>query len=847
MRSVIILIMAMVSVLPAGAKKFVYKFHATPISQALVTLSRDHGDIDISFIYKELDNYKTSAAIDTDEPYEAIRQIVGLNPVSVVEKRGIFYVEALQRGKYVYTGRAIGQDREPVVAATVMLLAPRDSSVLTYGITDDAGRFVIPCDRQNVIGKVSCIGYKPKIQPFGGFAVGDIVMEGLPIRLATVSVEAQTALAYSDRDVFIPTSRQKGTAQDGIDLLRRMAMPQIKIGIADNTVTTLSGDAVAIYINYVKASPEELEGLNTSDVRKVEYFYSPTDSRFMGDRNVVNFIMQTYVYGGYTKLTLSEQFLTGLQSNASVYSKFAYGKMTYDIYVGIRNIDNRHNGTSSISSYRLAPGGGEPVWVSRQQSLESSRLVQNVIPASLRASYASENFQMHSTVSFVYQETPKNLVAGSLGFVPDVMEAKSYSQDAGSRVRTAAYNGNFNFRLPGSYNLTVWPYVSYSRNSQSSHYAAGASSIVNDAREDATYLSVSAMGQKTVNDVHSFSLRGFGGHSDYRVDYLGSTSASDRITESWGGGSVQYGYYADKVSIDLQAGLRYQRNVTNATVERELYPFVNARVGWSPNRRHSLNLSLTYAKEPMDANLKSPNVLQDNELLYYCGNPNLRYSPNIIANLAYNWIPTGWLRVSPYVNFFCMFDRYVPVYSAYDGGRVVIRRYENNGDHFRTRVGLSATATLLDGRLQIQLSPAQYFSKSTGYYDMDYNPLDFQGSVMWYIGKFYISGDYSSKYKTLWSNSGTIYEDKSQLRLCGGWSDANWNVRLTVSNPLRTSWESGTRVLETPVYTERHTYYGVKSHCDLALSVTYTLGYGKKVSRGNEVGAHSGAQSAILK
>ena len=90
------------------------------------------------------------------------------------------------------------------------------------------------------------------------------------------------------------------------------------------------------------------------------------------------------------------------------------------------------------------------------------------------------------------------------------------------------------------------------------------------------------MGQKTVADVHSFSLRGFGGHSDYRVDYLGSTSASDRITESWGGGSVQYGYYADKVSTDLQVGLRYQRNVTNATVERELYPFVNARVAGRP-------------------------------------------------------------------------------------------------------------------------------------------------------------------------------------------------------------------------------------------------------------------------
>ena len=141
---------------------------------------------------------------------------------------------------------------------------------------------------------------------------------------------------------FIPSSMQKNTAQNGIDLLRRMAIPQIKVSLVDDKVTTNTGEAVSIYINYTKALAEELEGLRTADVRKVEYFYSPSDQRFVGERNVVNIIVQPYVYGGYTKLSVAEKFFIGLSSTASVYSKFTYKKMIYDIFVGSRNFNNHH-------------------------------------------------------------------------------------------------------------------------------------------------------------------------------------------------------------------------------------------------------------------------------------------------------------------------------------------------------------------------------------------------------------------------------------------------------------------------------------------------------------------------
>ena len=99
----------------SSAYKYAYSFNDTPISDAIVRISKDHPDVNISFIYKELDGYKTSAGIRTDDAYDALRQTIGLNPISIIKKGCNYYIEALQHGKFCYTGRAVGNYNEPVV------------------------------------------------------------------------------------------------------------------------------------------------------------------------------------------------------------------------------------------------------------------------------------------------------------------------------------------------------------------------------------------------------------------------------------------------------------------------------------------------------------------------------------------------------------------------------------------------------------------------------------------------------------------------------------------------------------------------------------------------------------
>lgn len=282
MKTILTIILAAMTFISARADKYSYSFSNTPISEAIVRISKDHPDINISFIYKELDNYRTSAHVYTDDAYKALRQAVGFNPISVIQKGSHYYIEALQHGKFCYSGRAVGSDSEPVVAATVMLLAPKDSTIITYGVTDEAGRFSIPCDRQGVIAKLSCLGYKTTLKKLNTFAAGTIIMDEQAVALGTVTVEADNARLYSDKSVYMPTATQKNASQTGADLLNHMAIPQLAF-ISGNSILTNGGKPVAVFIDYLPATDKDLTAMRVSDVRRIEYLEYPSDPRLQGN------------------------------------------------------------------------------------------------------------------------------------------------------------------------------------------------------------------------------------------------------------------------------------------------------------------------------------------------------------------------------------------------------------------------------------------------------------------------------------------------------------------------------------------------------------------------------------
>lgn len=668
--------------------------------------------------------------------------------------------------------------------------------------------------------------------------------------LNEVVVEAIMQNTNATSSSFIPNAKQKSSAQNAIDLLRQLAIPQININLVDNAVTTQGGQNVSIYINYIPASSEEIEGLRTADVRRVEYLDFPTDPRFQGSEHVINFIMQKYEYGGYTKAMVSENFLVGkLSSRASVYSKFAYKSMTYDLYAGASNHDIRHSGASVIGDYTLANANGQPYHIIRNEIYDNSHFKNNQYPVTFRAIFDSDKVQIANTIGFNFDQAPIAETEGHLSYEPEQSIDDSYKRNEPYTSRYLVWSGNYYFILPRNFHLSIAPGINYGNTDYSYIYqtSAGSDNILNGSNENVWQFRGSATLYKVISTRQNAFFRAWFGSTSNDVSYFGSSPYENAFSDTYAGGAIGYNFSNNKWNISTDIALQWERNKINEQSISEVYPLVNVSVGFSPVQNHSLRAYFHFGANYPGASEKTPNILQQNELMYYTGNPNMGLSRQITFNLSYNWMPSNKFSASAFTQYFGEYNLYVPVYTPFNDGTALLRSYETDGNYNRTQIGLSFNYKLLNSSLQLSASPSVSFYRMTGLFDITRTPFTCNASATYYLGNFYFQASYQTRNLTVQGNRGTIYKDRDFYQIMAGWSRSNWNIRISAMNMFRGNWLCATNTLSTPLYSETRYDEGNSFHRRLNISVTYTFGYGKKVQRGNEVGEQSGASSAIMK
>ena len=85
-------------------------------------------------------------------------------------------------------------------------------------------------------------------------------------QLNEVVVEAQMQHTTANSTTYYPDRNSKRTAQNAIDLLNQMNIPQINVNPVSGSVQTPSGDDVAIFIDMEPATQEEKDALRPEDV-----------------------------------------------------------------------------------------------------------------------------------------------------------------------------------------------------------------------------------------------------------------------------------------------------------------------------------------------------------------------------------------------------------------------------------------------------------------------------------------------------------------------------------------------------------------------------------------------------
>lgn len=682
-----------------------------------------------------------------------------------------------------------------------------------------------------------------------GLAVSAQTNDSISKELGEVVVNAQMQQVSASRTGYVPNRSQKAAAQSAIDLLRQMAIPQIRINPVTDAVTNNAGEEVKLFINFLAASKEEIEGFRADDVRRVEYIEFPSDSRFQGAKYVINIIIKEYAHGGYTKFTANENFLIGFSSRINVFSKLTYKNMTYDLFVGTNNWNNRHNGNEIEGIYSLKDDEGHDYTLTRKETLSNSHFKQNQIPLTFRATYSNAKVQIRNMLAYMHQDIPTFQQSGSLTYSPFFDKNYTFNRINTLRNNFIIYQGSCFLSLPNRFSLDITPSFSYAYSNDNLAYSTSKTmEIIRNAREKAFNYRLSAYLRKNIGQKHSVMFGISGGDNINDLGYAGTNSYSDRLHNAFASGKLCYNFRTRKMGIYADGGVSWEGSDINGHRYNVTYPFANMNFSYSPNSKNSFSCFLQYATNRPGIAQKTSDILKENEYMNITGNPLLKNSRNIAVNFSYSWMPSNKLSFSAFGNYLEYIDRQMMIYEPYYKGQSLLRSYINSGNYMRSELGIAANWKLMGGKLQVYVSPKQSFYKSTGIYDKSYMPFSATAQLTFYLNKLYFQTYYQSPQKSMFEASPQIHKDHNFHSLTAGWANSSWNIKLMAANVFNKGWHCSKTVLDSPLYTEYKTIVGNSLHPRINITATYAFSYGKKVNGSNEIGEQYGsASSAILK
>lgn len=256
----------------AGDRRLSRSYRATPMSEALVDISRECPELKLSFIYNTLEDYPVTCSFMNLTPVEAVYKIVGLYPVRVsFNDDGHAVVEPLRRTAGKLIGRLVNERGEAVEYANVRLFSPADSTFITGGISTENGDFVIPTDAANAIMNVTCLGYFPLTKNISVGRIGDVVIHTSAQKLDNVTVESKTVDYVGDHLEVIPSATTAAHALDIFSFLSMQPLPGLWHDKVSNRVTAFNAPIIFV-VNGVERPQSYLYNIQPRNVARIKYY-----------------------------------------------------------------------------------------------------------------------------------------------------------------------------------------------------------------------------------------------------------------------------------------------------------------------------------------------------------------------------------------------------------------------------------------------------------------------------------------------------------------------------------------------------------------------------------------------
>lgn len=665
--------------------------------------------------------------------------------------------------------------------------------------------------------------------------------------LNEVVVEANMQQTDAKKSIYIPTMRQKNASQSGADLLDQMSIPQLKISLNGN-IETNSGKEVAVFIDYIPASENDLKAMRTSDVKKVEYYEFPSDPRLQGHQFVVNYIITKYEYGGYVKgydhtnlLHFSEQLLGNI--------RFQYKKMTYDLMGYGWGHNSSHYGSDLTETFRLPQEDGSMKIFDRHSNTTSSKENRQQYFAAFKATYNTDKIQASTQINGSLNRKPHSDRSGEVIYLPADFPPSEYSSTLSNTSKFLSYNGYYFIALPQNNSIVFSPLYMFSHTEQNTSYIEnGFAPIFNGANDNTNQLKADL---KYNHDFGRYgNLLGFirGEYEYNRTQYSGSATSIDRAKSSRIGVGATYNLSIGNFYVLTGFGWYWDRLQFANIIDKPSSPWFDFSLQYGFKEKNSISTTFHYSSWAPSPTYKSKNIIQSSPFMQYTGNPNLVPSKSYDIDLRYTWLPNNNYSLSAFAWAWIVGERYAYDYEATSTG--ILRTIKQPvGSFAQGEYGVSGTMRFINRTLVFTGQVAQILNHNGAPYNANHTNINWYARARYYLKDWNFTLTYISASASADGNiNGIWHRSKNDWYITVGWSNSYWNIRADLINFSRWNWNSACQFQEmhSKYYDTFQQFYDGQGHAFIQLSATYTCGFGKKVKHDNELGVSGSASSGIL-
>lgn len=669
--------------------------------------------------------------------------------------------------------------------------------------------------------------------------------------LEEVVVEGRTQRVIDHGVEYTPAKKMKRAAADATRLLELMNIPQLEITPGSMKVRTYAGKDVAMFIDFKEATEEDLQGLRPEDVLRVEVLQYPQNPRFRSQANVVNFIMRKYDWGGYTKLTLTGNTLNRDRGNGLLYSKFVKGLWTFDANANGTIVHNDKDFTYERETFRdITAGGRHFDEVTRTSSTGDGYLRKsNSQSVAFRATYQTATTEINHSVSFSRSATPLSRKLQNVEFSEDLFAASSARSLETGQSLSPRLRGYYYFSLPeGNSVVASWNFSYGSTRRHSTYQLGDMAPILNINREKSYQPNLNfAYSKKFAHDnTLRTSLMSY--NSIYRTHYAGSYDGMQKLLSSENMLFLEYMQnWKRGLSLYSRVGVSYViGRVNGITTLKQWNPRLGLQLQYKINDRHSASVEGWWGNDHPTPSSSNSAMVQSDELMWLQGNPDLRNTTYVSASGSYTYIPMNRLSLSATAEYNGYLNKTVNDYFTMAGYDGLVRKEINSGDYHNFSGYLSATLRLLNNSLSLRASGQVKRMVATGIDAQSMNVISGSMQANYYFRNFAFVLYYQTPQKGFTPfNNDVRFRYKSSYGLLVNFATGDFKANLQFSN-----WfdkHNFCYTLNTPHYASEGRQWAADLARSLQLTVSYTIPYGKKVNRNNEIQTSSAAGSAILK